>query len=102
MSDVFAVVRKQLDSLDAQVAVFGATVSMIRHTLDAATQATAPAVSAAPSPSARPLLPERCAAVDADACALRDGEWKSRGSFGNPRLVRCTGCDFECTGGTGE
>lgn len=54
-----------------------------------------------PPPTARverPPLPERCAGIPVDQCALQDEDaQQSRKSFSDPRAWQCAGCGFVST-----
>ena len=77
------VLARHLDALTASLTLAVAQVEAARHAL----------ALGAPVP---PSVPARCAAVPADRCAERDGEWDiSQATFGDPLRRRCAGCGVD-------
>lgn len=82
--------RAQLDSLEANVAIHGALIQSMRHTLDRAAQADAVVPSATPVAVTEP----RCEGIE--RCGLKDEDARqSRANFGRPHAWLCAGCGHE-------
>ncbi len=83
MSDV---VIHQIDALEATLAVAGAQLAALRHALQ---------TPATPVKPVAPALPERCAGIPSERCALRSDEAKHvAATFADPYAWRCDGCGY--------
>lgn len=85
------IILRHLEALSAQMHLAVAQLEALRHAM------TMPAAEVR-----TPEVPARCAGIAAEHCALREADWISRKSFGNPTLVRCGGCGYEQDRATGE
>jgi hypothetical protein len=87
-----ALIQRHLDSIAASMKLLNAQLDALRFE-----------VAKTEQPAMRVELPLRCAGVSSEDCALRDGEWCSVASFGDPNRVQCGGCEFERSpGGMGD
>lgn len=77
-----AVILKHLDALSASMQLALAQIDALRH-----------AVSE-PVKAARLSVPDRCAGVEKDRCAVQDGDWVSKATLGNPTARKCQGCGY--------
>lgn len=83
-----ALIQKHLDALEATMRLGLAQIDAARH-----------ACAAESVPTVRVSTPDRCADVPEERCAMREGEWVSRGTLADPHRVKCQGCGHEQSAG---